>query len=158
MTRFPVMLGLLGLAVLAVIGAAELGLLPYSSWRLFGSAPAARVQFVLPTASGLALDQAVAITGVTVQEDAGRIVDLAVVTEGVLVTVELSTNARLPESAQAVLRPGTPPRPSTLELTGGEVPELPAAGSIRRIPAVLQMGPPDGLIEPLPEWPLGSRP
>lgn len=127
-----------------------------------GTSGGGQLQFVLPTASGLAVGQSVPLVPAGEDnamrgagEEAGRIASILPITQGVLVTVNLDL-ASIPSGVRAILRPSTPPKPSVLELAGRGSPRSLAAGTTLRIPADLQLGPPEGLVEPVPEWPLES--
>lgn len=141
---------------------------------LFGDPDfAGEVEFILPTAMGLSRGQIVMSSSQPIGAELGVIASLTPVTSGVLVTVRLTSGTSLPSGAHAVLRPGSPPLPSTLEIISGSdnsssggviaaksaaLAPVAAGGFPLRIPADVEPGPPEGLVEPTPEWPLAQNP
>ncbi len=115
------------------------------------------IQFVLPTASGLKVGQSLARASQPAADDIGSVTSILPIADGVLVTATLRAGQALPEDAHILLRPGSPPKPSTLELGGDAATELAPDAAHVLIPATVELGPPEGLVEPVPEWPLESR-
>lgn len=115
------------------------------------------IQFVLPTASGLKVGQSLAASGQPAADDIGRITEIVPIADGVLVTATLQKSQPVPPDAHVLLRPGSPPKPSILELAGGSGHATVSKGTIVRVTASVELGPPEGLVEPVPEWPLDNR-
>ena len=116
---------------------------------LVGRADERTVSALFGTGIGLSEGQVVEITGGGL---AGRIRSIEPVSEGVVVTIALDGTLSLNEGTIVLLRPGTPPVPSRLEILlpdGGAKPiSYPA-----RLQGRIEVGPPDGLAEPSPVWP-----
>jgi hypothetical protein len=131
----------------------------YHLWTTAGGgdtlAPGRTVTFVLPSTSGVTPGQAV-VSGIGARGIAlGQVAAIEPVSGGALITVRVEPGTTLYRGTRAILRPAPPPRSSTLEISAalatGEPLDLPA-----QIPASIELGAPEGMVEPTPTWPSAS--